>query len=197
LEKLEVTAALPKSQSGIETLDFSPDRHLIAAGNADGTIEVWDVTRHQRIAEWQGHQLEVTGIGFMPDDKRLVTASLDATVKLWDIETHREPLKSFSRTLNAFFSLTITPDGQRIAAGSWGGLIHMWSSSTGLELATFRTGDWNPAQPQQLVPADENTLISRAGGAVRVWRAPSFEEIDAAEQARTNGRSEASKADIK
>jgi WD40 repeat protein len=110
---------------------------------------------------------------------------VDATAKLWDIETRRE-VGSFTRTLNAFYSLAISPDGQRIAAGTADGLVKIWISSTGQEIAALRVGDEEVRGLQFLGP-EGNTLASLSDTEVRLWRAPSWEEIAAAEK-RTEGK---------
>jgi WD40 repeat protein len=112
LEKLQEIASLPKSAAGVQVMRFSPDLRLVAAGNEDGTVEVWDLNRKERVADWQAHQRPVTGVAFMPDGKGLVTVSWDANAILWDIETRRE-LRRFTRTLNAFWSLVISPPTDR------------------------------------------------------------------------------------
>jgi WD40 repeat protein len=190
LEKLKAIATLPKSEGVITVLSFSPDLHMMAAGEFDGTIEVWDLTRKERVAEWQAHMATVAGINFTADGKRLATVSEDATAKLWDLETRRQT-RTFRRTLNSFYSLAISPNGQRITAGASDGLIHVWSSTTGLELATLRTRSegripgMTDVKGLQFLPTDENTLVSICESDVRVWHAPSWEEIANAEARET------------
>jgi WD40 repeat protein len=151
---------------------------MLASGNIDGTVEVWDLAHKVPVAEWQAHLQAVAGISFMPDGKRLATGSWDATGKLWDLETRRQT-RTFTRTFNSFDSLAVAPDGQRITAGDGDGLIHLWSSTTGLELATLKTDD--DVVGLQFLSTDENTIVSITAKEVRVWRAPSREEIAAAE----------------
>jgi hypothetical protein len=186
LETFQKIADLPKSAAAVDVLRFSQDLHLVAAGNGDGTVEVWDLTRKELVAAWQAHKQYIKGVAFMPDGKRLVTVSDDATAVLWDIETRHE-LKAFPRTLNGFGSLAVSPDGQRIAAGTSDGFIKIWNSSTRQEIAGLRAGDGQVFGLQFLWP-DGNTLISLTGGEARLWRAPSLEEIAAAE---AKGKTEA------
>jgi WD40 repeat protein len=191
LENLAEVATLTKSAAAPGRLCFTTNHEAVAVGNGDGTVEVWDLRRRERAANWKVHKGEVNGVAFMPDCKRLVTVSEDCTAVLWDVETRR-PIWSFSRTKNAFFSVAVSPDGQRIAAGtSPGGLIKLWNPTTGQEVATLKgVNDWmDPNVPGRndsiynlaFLPPDGNTLISGTGHEVRLWRAPSWEEIEAAE----------------
>jgi WD40 repeat protein len=55
----------------------------------------------------------------------------------------------------------------------------LWDPSTGLEIARLR-GHHKPVVALLFLP-DGNTLVSAAGDGLRIWRAPSFEEIAEAE----------------
>jgi WD40 repeat protein/serine/threonine protein kinase len=181
---------------------FAANGEAVAVGNDDGTVDVWDLRRKERGANhWKAHNGTVDGVAFMPDGKRLVTVSEDCTAMLWDLgdlETHRE-VRSFARAQNAFRSVAVSPDGQRIAAGTMGGLIKLWNPTTGQQVGTLKgVNDWmDPNRPGQqdaiyhlaFLPPDGNTLISGTGHEARLWRAPSWEEIAAAERS-TEGKTQ-------
>ena len=199
LEKLKEVATLPKSAAGMSTTPFfAANGGAVAVGNGDGTVEVWDLPRKDRVANWKAHKDVVTGVAFMPDGKRLATVSADHTARLWDVETQREVLP-FSRALNAFYSVAVSPDGQRIAGGTWDQGIKIWNAHTGHELATLKgihdwldpnlRGRWDAVSSLAFLPPDGNTLISGTKHEVRIWRAPSWEEIAALEK-RSEGQTQ-------
>ena len=187
LEKLEEVATLTNSEAAPYVLGFATNSQAVAVGNCDGTVEVWDLLRKERVANWAAHKGFVHGVAFLPDGKRLVTVSDDSTAALWEVETQHK-IRSFGRTLNAFQCVALSPDGQRIAAGtSFDLLIKIWDSSTGQEVATLKgADDWvhDPADAVNnltFLRPDGNTLISGTPHEVRLWRAPSWAEIEAAE----------------
>jgi WD40 repeat protein len=199
LEKLEEVATLPKSAAGMSTTPFfAANGGAVAVGNADGTVEVWEILRKDRVANWKAHRDTVTGVAFMPDGKKLVTVSTDHTARLWDVETQRE-VWSFGRALNAFYSVAVSPDGNRIAGGTWDQSIKIWNAHTGHELVTLKgihdwldpnlRDRWDAVSSLVFLPPDGNTLISGTKHEVRIWRAPSWEEIAAAEK-RTEGKTQ-------
>lgn len=199
LENLEEIATLPKSAAGMSTTPcFAASGSAVAVGNGDGTVEVWELSRKERVTPWKAHKDGVTGVAFLRDGKRLVTVSTDHTAKLWEVETQREVL-SFGRALNAFYSVAVSPDGQRIAGGTWDQGIKIWDAHTGHELATLKgihdwldpnlRGRWDAVSSLVFLPPDGNTLISGTPHEVRIWRAPSWEEIAAAEK-RLEGRTQ-------
>jgi len=197
VEQRAEVATLPKSAarpSGPPC--FAANGETVAIGNSDGTVEVWDLRRKGCVGHWKAHREVVTGIACMPDGRQVVTVSSDKTAKLWDVENQRE-IRSFGRARNAFFSVAVSPDGQRIAGGTWDQGIKIWNPSTGHELATLKgihdwldpnlRGRWDAVQSLVFLPPDGNTLISGTQHEVRIWRAPSWAEVAAAE-AKLEGR---------
>jgi WD40 repeat protein len=76
------------SQSAlVESLAFSPDGKILAAGLRDGSIQLWDVLSGNSIATLNGHQSYVLDLTYSPDGRILVSASYDKTVKAWTIES--------------------------------------------------------------------------------------------------------------
>jgi WD40 repeat protein len=198
LERLEEVATLTNSAAAPSCdLCFTTNDVAVAVGNLDGTVEVWDLLRKERIADWKAHKDAVSGVAFMPDGKWLVTVSQDNTARLWEVETHRE-VRSFGRALNAFYSAAVSPDGQRIAAGTFDGLIKVWNPRTGQELVTLKgvndwvdpdlPGRWDIVNSLAFLPPGGDTLISGTSEEVRLWRAPSWHDIAAAE--KTDGKTQ-------
>ncbi len=182
VETLQLVANLPKSAAAVVNvgvLSFTRDLHRLAAGNMDGTVEVWDLGRKERVGEWQAHKAPVWGVALMAGGTQLVTVSMDAAAKLWDVETRRE-LKSFPRTMNSFWCVAISPDERRIAAGTYDGFIKIWMPSTGQEIASLKSGE-DIVYGLQFLGPEGSTLVSVTGEVARYWRAPSLAEIAAVE----------------
>jgi WD40 repeat protein len=193
VERREVLATMQKSDTMPSCGPcFTTNGQMVAVGNQDGTVEVWSLARNELVGNWKAHNEAISGLTFMPDGNGLVTVSWDNQAKVWDPESHRE-LMRLGRALNAYSSVAVSPDGQRIAAGTPDGLIRIWNSTTGQELLTLkgvndwedthRPGRWFRIGVNRLafLPPDGNTLISSARDEVRLWRAPSWAEIEAAD----------------
>lgn len=63
---------------------FTPDRTIISGGRA-GKLIAYDV-RGRVLAEFRGHDDDITALAVSADGKRLVSASRDQTIKLWNLE---------------------------------------------------------------------------------------------------------------
>src|SRR5712692_1058189 len=74
----------------------------------------------------------ITSLAFSPDGKTLAAAR-HMTIKLWDPDSGQEK-RSFDAGEIAFSRVTFSPDGNKLAAGSYDGKIHEWDLATGKEL---------------------------------------------------------------
>ena len=70
---------------------FSPDSKILASGNQDSTIKLWDVANRKEKSILKGHSKDVSGVAFSPDGKTLASGSRDSTIKLWDVAATKQP----------------------------------------------------------------------------------------------------------
>lgn len=68
------------------SLACSRDGRLLAAGDDNGGITLWETRGWRRLARPTGHDARVNGLTFHPDGSRLASAG-DRTVRLWSTET--------------------------------------------------------------------------------------------------------------
>src|SRR5262249_45755341 len=144
VEKQKVIA--PKARKGappmrpIGCLAFSPDGTLIAAGEIEGKIRLFDGrTGEPRPAVLDGHSARVHRRVFSRDGKSLVSVSQEGrenTVKLWDVAAGkvRHTLKT-----NKHWAVAFSPDGKTLATGGisesekgkWRSEVILWDARTG------------------------------------------------------------------
>ena len=99
-------------------LAVSHDENMIACGNNDGTIALFNPRNRQVTATWSGHQPgEIKCLAFTPDDSKLVTGSDDGTVRVWDLKTGKKA-DPFETEGAGIVSVAVTSDGRYIIAGS-------------------------------------------------------------------------------
>jgi WD40 repeat protein len=114
---LEILATLDTKQWN-KVIAYSPDSRLLAVGDKNGTIQIWDVASRKLL-----HKLIPTGkqvlysnveLAFSPDSKQLVS-SLYQALYLWDLDTGAL-LNSFPGYLDEIESVAISPGGKVVVA---------------------------------------------------------------------------------
>lgn len=66
-------------------LVFSPNGKLLAGGNSEGAIELWDAARGTQVGSLVRHADLVDAVAFSSDGKWLVNVAGDNSIKLWDV----------------------------------------------------------------------------------------------------------------
>ena len=80
---LDVVSLLPNHLELVTSLAFSPDSRILASGNDDRTVHLWDVATGTLQQTLQGHTSPVYHLAFSPDGRTL--ASAGNSVRLWDV----------------------------------------------------------------------------------------------------------------
>jgi WD40 repeat protein/tRNA A-37 threonylcarbamoyl transferase component Bud32 len=114
LPHLTWDAAALELQTDVQSLAYSPDSQLLAAGCADGSIAMID--HEARIVQGTllGHREGVATMAFAPDGRTLVSGSSDGTVRLWNVPTRQELFTLEDRFGRTIRSVVFTPDGSTL-----------------------------------------------------------------------------------
>lgn len=140
----------------VQSVALSSDGKLIATGDKSGTIEIWDVEKHQLLYNFvDGHKGGVKSLAFSPDGQKLVTGGRDARAKVWDLETGS--LISTTRHGGDVYQVKFSADGQRVFTASQDTNIRMIEVESGSIVNTFF--DTEPVYAMAL-SADGQLLVS-------------------------------------
>ena len=72
------------NEGTVIALAFSPDGRLLATGDDDGIVRIWDAGSGRPIAGPLRHAAGVPALAFSPDGRRLLTGCGDGTARIWD-----------------------------------------------------------------------------------------------------------------
>jgi len=156
-------------------LAFAPDGKILATGSMGTTVILWDVAgdRPKKRRTLPGHENRPFSLAFSPTGKMLASACNDPVVRIWklaDEEIEAWAVLEDEKT-DAFgvSSLTFSPDGKRLAAGSFTGkhALRLWDVSRG-----FMDEVEVPSVSARLVTfSPDNNTLACAGpeAAVFLW----------------------------
>jgi WD40 repeat protein len=68
-----------------QRLALSADGRLLAGGDRQGQVRLWEVVTGRRFRQWRGHNGEVGALAFAPDGRLVASGGEDTTVLLWDV----------------------------------------------------------------------------------------------------------------
>ena len=122
---------------GILSVAFSPDGKLLATGDSNGEIRLWQVADGKQVLTCKGHTNWVVSLAFNSDGSTLASGSSDCTVRLWDVSTGR-CLYTLREHSHEVWSVTFSPDGDTLASGSDDCTVRLWRVSTGECLSIFK-----------------------------------------------------------
>ncbi|MBD2726621.1 hypothetical protein H6G96_09835 [Nostoc sp. FACHB-892] len=121
---------------GVWSVAFSPDGKLLALGDTNGEIRLYQVSDWKQLLTCKGHANWVVSLAFSPDNTTLASSSTDHTVKLWDIITG-QCVQALHGHNNEVWSLAFSPDSDTLVSGSDDQTIKLWSVQTGECFRTF------------------------------------------------------------
>jgi WD40 repeat protein len=121
--------------SQILSVAFSPDSKLLATGDVNHEIHVWQVADGKKLLTFKVNEGWIWSVAFSPNG-RLLASSANRSVHLWDIHSG-QCIKVFHEYTDRVFSLAFSPDGQLLASGSEDHLVRVWDVRKGEILRVF------------------------------------------------------------
>jgi WD40 repeat protein/DNA-binding SARP family transcriptional activator len=169
---LSVQRRLEGTSEQLNTIEFSHDGTIVAAGTEEGTVVLWEVAAGTRRDQLHGQAGSTQGIAFSPDDATLYSVSDGLLV--WDLRGDRRLIRRIAQVVpgDSFSDLAVAPDGNNVAyfdttaSAENADTIQFRDVMTGELGDPIATGhsnwDWRPTDGQQFATADRD-------GFVRVW----------------------------
>jgi WD40 repeat protein/tRNA A-37 threonylcarbamoyl transferase component Bud32 len=165
---------------------FSADFKRLVSTRLDGSVVVWDLPTGRPISSIEENFTWIGALSLSPDGKLLVTASEQPVVNISELATGRR-LDSLKGSAVCIIGAAFAPDARTLATCTVDGGMKFWHAATGEEL--FALGYPDRVNAFLFAPNGEYLAVARGlqrrdDRRVELWRAPSFEEIIAAETAK-------------
>jgi WD40 repeat protein len=172
----------------VNSVAFSPDGGVLAAGTSGGSVVLWQVTGSAAPVLYShmpltGPRGPVSGVAFSPDGRTLAASSQDDKVWLWTLRAgtrahgkHKAvaasavPDGTLTGAGNRANTVAFSPDGRSVAAGTSDASVLVWSLATRTITATVPQ-----PQPVTSVAWDgaDQIAASDANGTVALVTLPS------------------------
>ena len=155
-------------------LAFAPDAAILAVGQQDGEISLWDAGTLSRQSNLVGHRDFVASLAFSRDGKTMASSAGDCTVRIWDVPARREriSIRSPERT---YAAMAISPDGRILAlADRVTSVVRLWDLTTGTEQTPLE-GARAPVVAVAISPDGTNLAAADLQGFVTLWHLPTRE----------------------
>jgi WD40 repeat protein len=128
----DIPARRPSGPAEVRSVRISPTGQVIASGDDEDDIQLWDIATGEELHTWRsGRSQRTQAVDFTPDGNTIVAGGVvEGQIRLWQWQensrrVHDSQLAN-SQLANTY-SVTVSPDGERIATGHSGGVIHLWN----------------------------------------------------------------------
>jgi len=180
--------ALTADPVSVETCAVSSSGSWIASGGRDGSVKLWDTATGQRTNTMTAHTDWVLDCAISPDDSFVVSAGRDTMVSVWfppgrdgaDTAGGAGAAAGTVRTLTGHTGFVstcaVSPAGDWIVSGCWGGLVKLWDPRSGAELGTL-TGHTGTVQRCAVSPDGSWVVSASNDRTLKVWDVRARQEL--------------------
>ena len=107
-------------------MTFNHEGSLLAAGDQQGNIRLWNTSDYSLENTLEGHSARVHELKFSNNDKMLASASFDRTVQMWFTDKLNEQPTVYNDHSDWVWTLAFSPDNKNIVVGCVDNLIRLY-----------------------------------------------------------------------
>jgi WD40 repeat protein/serine/threonine protein kinase len=174
-----LVAQVKSARGAFNAVGFSPDASTAVLTSAhDKQVFLWDLSAaaaagNQQVAaqpllDFSKTNSEVWSTMFAPDGRHVLTVGGN-DAQLWDTDTGK-PVVRYSAH-GAVASAAVSPDGKRIATGSWDHSAKIWDADTGRALLKLNRAHGGYINSIEYSPDGSELLTASDDFTARMWGA--------------------------
>ena len=162
-----VHSVFTKFFGNVRSIAFTSDGKLLATGDSDGVVRLWEASSGKELLTCKEHTNVVESVAFSPSGNILASGSYDKTIRLWDVNTG-ECLQVLQGHTESVMSVTFSPSGNILASGSFDCTIRLWDIPTGKCLKILQ-GHTKAVLSVAFNPAGDMLATGSGNKTVRLW----------------------------
>lgn len=152
-------------RGAVRGLAFSPNGELLASGDEDGIIILYQVRQGEVGIPLEGHKEWVRSLTFSPDSSLLVSGGADGIVRFWGVRTGQRQ-RTFTYADTAIRVLAFSDNGGFLNVGGRDNTVRRWNLETGNPKGAF-TG--HEGAVLTLISHDNWLISGGFDGLVNIW----------------------------
>ena len=163
----------PGDTGGVNTVDWSPDSHMLATGSDDGSARVFALAAGtpQELVRLAAQDLRngVRSVAFSPDGGQLMTSDWAITsVKVWDVRDQAAAeIANLAGDAGSDSGAALAPDGQSVWVPEGNGRVARYDVATGKRVQRLPQPPIGDPDGQRLALSPDGRLLAAMG-----WELP-------------------------
>ena len=119
------------TRSSITALEFSRSNHMMATGDSDGLVQIWNTQTWEEFeTPYSGHLHTIIDLAFSPDGTRLASVDSDSNLIQWQVNSAEGPQPQRITVIGGALSIAYSDDGAHILTGNNDLLMSVWDAKT-------------------------------------------------------------------
>jgi len=110
----------------VNCMRWSPDGTLLASGDDEGNVFLWNVRTGVVSNTYTGHVKAIRDISWSPDGKLLATAGYDATVQIWEAHTAHQLFVYRGHAPFSVHAVSWSTHGNFLVSGGEDQTVRLW-----------------------------------------------------------------------
>jgi WD40 repeat protein len=150
-DEFSLAAEIKHNNKYINCLDFAPSGSLVASGDIDGAVRIFDSsTKEMKGQVFSNHGRGVRCVKFAPDSASIVSGGEDLHIYLCDVETQQRTMTLVNHA-NWITSIAFNPqDPKYFVSTSLDNTVKIWNTGQNKEIKTIEfqesmKGVWSAA----------------------------------------------------
>jgi WD40 repeat protein len=123
-------------KSWVTAVAFSRDQSLLATGQDDGHVHIWDLEHRKALGEVGRHQsrnrdepCSVSALAFSADGSRLASAGEERLIHVWEVPSGKK-LGTLEGHTDRIPALAWHPSGKGLISAGWDTTARVWDATT-------------------------------------------------------------------